>query len=127
MKGFDPTAKSFVVDAHRKKKAAVKKANVRPVSMNVVLMKHYSRSIPKGRARKKLIDKERIKTLKFTRDMSADGIKTKILSAFKVNDYTVLACDTLSQSLVKGEQNVNGEDVIGRRGCLYLCEIYKVM
>ena len=126
MKTFDPTAKSFVAEAHRKKKAAIKKPITRPVTMKVVLVKNYSSRIPKGRARKKLINNERIRAMKFTRDMSNEDVKAKILGAFKIKDYTVLACDTLSQSLMKGEQEISGEDVIGRRGCLYLCEHFKV-
>jgi hypothetical protein len=88
MKTFDPTAKSFVAEAHRKKKAAFKKANTRPVTVKVVLLKNYSSQIPKGRARKKLINNERIKAMKFTRDMSQEVVKAKILDA---ENYTVLA------------------------------------
>lgn len=125
---FSPTTPAFVVtDAQRKKKAAAKKFSPRPVNINVVLLKNYVYLIPKGKARKKLINEGRIRNVAFTRDMSRESVKEKISSAFETSDYTILACDTLSQSLVKGEQDLDGEGVIGRRGCQYrLCENFKV-
>ena len=46
-------------------------------------------------------------------------------NAFNITEYTVLACDTLSQSLVMGEQHLDGEGVIGCRVCWYLCENFE--
>lgn len=125
-KPFDPAAHSVVRDRQMKKKAAIKRQ--RDSTMTVVMMDHYSPSIPKGKNRQKLASKGKIQSIKFNRGMSYQEVKNKIIRAFSVNDFVVLDCDTSGHSLIKCEdQHIDGEKVIGRKGGLYLCKEFNMV
>ncbi len=47
--GFDPNAECVVNDAHWKKKAGIK-GKQRSVSVNVVMLRQYIPTVPKGKA-----------------------------------------------------------------------------
>jgi hypothetical protein len=123
---FDPSAESVVSSQQKKKKAAIRPKQ-RTVSVSVVMMKKYSSTIPKGKERQSLASEGRILNMKVTRGMSAKEIKDKISKAFEVQNYTVLECDGNGHSLIKCcDQEIDGDAVAQRRGCLYLCETFRV-
>ena len=123
---FDPAAESVVSSQQKKKKAAIRPKQ-RTISVSVVMMKKYSSTIPKGKERHSLASEGRILSMKVTRGMSAKEVKDKISKAFEVSNYTVLECDGNGHSLIKcSDQDIDGDAVAQRRGCLYLCEIFQV-
>lgn len=114
---FDPS----IVHSKKKKKKS------RPSSVPVVMLKNFSRAIPKGRFREKLVSQGRIQTLRVQREMSSSEIRSKITKVFDVVDYTVLECDGSGHGLLKSaEQDADGE-YVALRSSLYLCEQFKVM
>lgn len=65
--------------------------------------------------------------MKVTRGMSSKDLKDKISGAFDVSGYTVLECDGNGHNLFKCcDQEIDGDAVSHRRGCLYLCETFQV-
>ena len=91
------------------------------------MMKKYSSIVPKGKERHNLAAEGRILNMKVTRGMSAKEIKDKISTAFDVANFTVLECDSNGHSLIKCcDQEIDGDAVAQRRGCLYLCETFQV-
>ena len=65
--------------------------------------------------------------MKVIRGMSPKEMKEKICEAFEVPDYTILECDSNGHGLMKCcEQDIDGDAVAQRRGCLYLCETFQV-
>ena len=89
----------------------------RTISVSVIMMSNYCSTVPKGKERHKLAAEGRMLNMKVTR-----GIK--ISTAF---DVAVLECDKNSHSLIKCcDQEVDGDAIAQRRGCLYLCEIFEV-
>ena len=126
-KKFDASADCVVLGAQKRKKAAIKGKSERPVTVSVMMMKKYCPVIPKGKVRKRLASEGRMQNLKVTRNMNAKAIREKILRGFGVLDYTVLGCDSTGHNLLKScDQDLDGELVIQRRGCLYLCEVFEV-
>lgn len=123
---FDPTAECVVSGNQKKKKAAIRPKQ-RAVNVSVVMMKKYSPTIPKGKERQNLAAEGRILNMKVTRGMNAKEVKDKISKAFEVSNYTVLECDSNGHSLLKCcDQDIDGDTVAQRRGCLYLCETFQV-
>ena len=123
---FDPTADCVVLGQQKKKKAAIKPKQ-RPISISVVMMKKYSPIVPKGKKRQQLAAQGRILNMKVTREMSSEEIQSKINRAFEVSEYTVLECDSSGHNLLKCcDQEIDGDAVAQRRGCLYLCETFQV-
>lgn len=91
------------------------------------MLTKFSSVLPKGKCRRRLASRGQIQTMRITREMSHVEIRTKILKAFKVSQYTVLESDGTGNGLLKAaEQDVDGLYVVGRRGCLYLCESFEV-
>ena len=60
--------------------------------------------------------------MKIYREMNSDELKGTILNTFKwVRSYTILACQSGGHSLVvNDDQHLNGEELVKRRGPLYL-------
>ena len=117
---FDPSAESVVVQRKRQKKAITRKHFT---NVTVVMMTKYSPYLPKKDARKELICNGRAQSLPFSRNMSKAEVMNQIMRAFKVEHYTVLEPDSTAHYLLEsGEQSINGEMVINRKGWLYLCE-----
>ena len=64
-------------------------------------------------------------SIRFTRTMSNQSIRDKIKGAFAVSNFTVLECDVTGHQLVKAaDQDINGDELVARKGCLYLCEVF---
>lgn len=120
---FDPTAECVALERQKKKKSAIKQQRkVKQASVTVIMMEKFSPSIPKGNARKRLSSCGRMKSIRLSRDMSAEEVKGKILQVFNCTDFTLLECDS-SQTLCKcDDQNIDGERAVERKGALYLCE-----
>ena len=123
-RSFDPNSESVVRSNQRKKKAGIK--TVRPVTREVVVLSGYTPKVPKSRVRQKLRDDGRIKSLQFTRIMTAEEACEVIGSGFKdkIPDfdefkYLEIKKDDLELS---SKQDLDGNEVIDRRGALYICE-----
>ena len=112
--------------ATKKKKAAIRPKQ-RPISISVVMMQSYVPVIPKEEERQKVASQGRILNMKVTRGMSSKEVEDKIHRAFQVTGYTVLECDSNGHTLLKScDQDIDGDAIAQRRGCLYLCETFQV-
>ena len=122
---FDPTAECI-----QKKKKAVIRCHNKPSNITVVLLKEFSSIVPKGKRRKVLASRGRMKQVRFLRLMSPLEVKNAILRIFKdlnVTSFIVLDMAESGRTLVQAEnQNIDGESAVNRRGCLYLCEMFEV-
>ena len=119
--GFDPTGECVVANAQAKKKAAFK-GKQRSVSVNVVMLKRYLPSIPKGNLRKELLSQGRIKSVSVTREMSNLQVRNTIIRAFKVASFAFLEGDRKGRLTGMDGNSLDGEGAVNRRGSLYLCE-----
>lgn len=127
---FDPLADSVVEPQKKKKKRAipthVKKAvpvkRGKPTNVKVFMLDNKQRKVPKGEERKRLEKRDQVQTVKIYREMNSDEVKEAILNTFKwVRSYTILACQSGGHSLVVSDnQDLNGEEMVKRRGPLYL-------
>lgn len=124
---FNPSAESVVLTQQKKKKAAIKKTIQKPVTIQVVLMKDYSSSVPKNKHKDELKAAGRIQYIRFFRRMSARDVKNLITRTFLISHYIVLECDDTGHNLFRSlNQDIDGEAATARRGSLYLCENMKV-
>ncbi len=119
---FDSNAECIAADAHRKKKAAIK-GKQRIVSVNIVMLKRYASTIPKGKARKELLAEGRIRSISVTRDMTNCQLRNKILRAFEVVSFSFLQVDSAGRLLKIDNVSFDGESAVKRRGSLYVCEV----
>ena len=106
----------------KKKKKAIPPKKSKPTNLKVFMLHKQQRKVPKGEARKRLEKKDRVQVVKIYREMDFVELKEVILSTFKwVRSYSILTCESGGHSLVESDdQNPNGEDVVRRRGPLYL-------
>jgi hypothetical protein len=115
---FDPHEKSVSKDSHMKKKKYTPKCS----SITIVLLKNFQLFLPKGDARKKLTDEDRIKTVSLNRKMTPKQVKSVIIRAFQIKDFIVLDVAKGSR-LVKSDGNcLTAQSAIDRRGAVYLCQ-----
>ena len=125
-RAFDTAAECVVSGPQKKKKAAIRPKQ-RPVNISVIMMQKYSPVVPKGKERQKLASQGRMLNMKVSRGMNAKELKHKISGAFHVSDYTILEFANSGHTLVKCyDQEIDGDAVTQRRGCLYLCEAFQV-
>ena len=119
---FDPLADSIVEPQKKKKKKAIPSKKSKPTNLKVFMLDKQQKKVPKGEARKRLEKKDRVQVIKIHREMDSDELKEAILNTFKwVHSYSILTCESGGHSLVESDdQNPNGEDVVKRRGPLYL-------
>lgn len=75
---FDPHEDCIANDSHKKKKRFV---SPKSSCTTVVLLKKFQKYLPKGEARKKLIDKNQIKTVNLSRTMTPKEVKSIIVRA----------------------------------------------
>lgn len=125
-KSFNP---SVGLVSQKKKRSATKRAE-RPSTISVIMMERYCPSIPKGKKRQRLASKGLIQSLRFTRSMSCQEVKTKIMRAFGVDSYVVLDCDCTGHNLIKCADEactIDGTKVVERKGALYLCKEFNVV
>ena len=102
-------------------KASTKK---RQTAVNVVVLKEYSKTLPKNDMRRKMLEDGRIKTVFVSRQDNSTSIDAKLKSVFGLNNYTVLECDSRTHKLsISPHQDIDGRKAIERRRNLYLCEV----
>lgn len=125
---FDPTAECVALSQQKKKKRASKG---KPSTVRVVLLKSFTKVVPKGKRRQLLLSKGRVKPVKFLRSMGYLEVKDAIFCAFQefnLSSFVVLDTTESGHHLTKAkEQDINGDVAIKKRGCLYLCEKYEVL
>lgn len=122
-KSFDPTNDCCVLDAQKKKKAA--DVQGRPTNVQVVMLQTFVTNLPRGRYRNDLKKDGRVQTLQFRRSMTALQTRNQILQGFRelscLESWTVL--ETRDNHLIVAKnQLLDGDGVINRKGCLYLCQ-----
>ena len=112
--------------ATKKKKAAIRPKQ-RPITISVVMMQSYAPVIPKAKECQKLASQGRILNMKVMQGMSSKEVEDKIHGAFQVSEYTVLECGHNGHTLLKScDQDIDGDAIAQRCGCLYLCETFQV-
>ena len=118
---FDPTNECGVA-REQKKKAANSQGRV--TNVQAVLLKSFIPSLPRGKRRTELKDSGLIQTVQFKRSMTPLEVKNQIIRAFQHTE-DLQAWMYLDNSdnhlLVSKKQELDGEDVIKRKGSLYLC------
>ena len=118
---FDPTSECCVQDKQKKKKAATTKGRV--TNVQVILLKCFTPSLPRGRRRTELKDSGRIKMLQFKRSMSPHKVRSQIVRGFHhiKGLETLTYLDSRDNNLkISKKKDLGGEDVIKRKGSLYL-------
>ena len=119
---FDPLADSIVEPQKKKKKRAIPSKKSKPTNLKVFMLDKQQNKVPKGEVRKRLEKKDQVQIVAIYREMDSDGVKEAILNTFKwVHSYSILSCESGGHSLIKSsDQSPSGEDIIKRRGPLYL-------
>jgi hypothetical protein len=119
---FDPSQECCASESKRKKKAF--SASGRVTNVQVVILKKFTPNLPRGKIRSDLKKSGRILTVQFRRSMSELQAKNPIMQSFRtlqIESWTVM--DTRDNHLEAAEnQSLDGEDIINRKGCLYLCQ-----
>lgn len=90
----------------RVRRSRFQKNKPRPVSISIVMLKKFTPVLPKGRVRKQLALHGQIQTMRVIRQMGPVEIRTKILKAFNVSQYTVLETDGTGHGLLKAAEQV---------------------
>ena len=120
---FDPSSECCASSSQKKKKAA--NAQGRVTNVQVMLLKDYIPNIPRGKFRNELKSQGRVQTLQFRRSMSPLEVKSQISRGFRQVDnlksWTYLQTDS-NHLQVASNQQFSGEDVINRKGFLYLSQ-----
>ena len=120
-RAFDPTDDCISVEK-KKKKAAI--SSGRPTNIKVMILKKFSPFIPRGRPRNLLRQEGREVTLQFRRTMKPDEVQDVIIRGFPaLHDlpWSYLACDSDNRLSMSKNQQLDGNDIINRKGCLYIC------
>lgn len=125
MQPFDPSNQCCASIAQKKKKSATSSTSGRPTNVQVAILPGFTPILPRGRSRTALIKSGRIKTLQFKRSLTALQVKNKIFQEFKgledLESWTVMENKSNHLAISK-IQKPNGNDVINRKGSLYLCQ-----
>ena len=122
---FDPTANLTVSEEKRKKKAA--NSLGRPTNVKVMVLKSFSPYIPRGRPRNVLKQEGREKSLLFRRSMNAAEVRSTNVRGFsnittlQEKTWCYLHSDCDNHLTVHKNQALDGNDVINRKGSLYIC------
>lgn len=119
--GFDPNADCVVIQAQKKKKAAIK-GKQRPISITVVMLRSYLPTVPKGKMRKNLASEGRIQNIGVTRDMTNLQVRNKIVRAFGIASFSFLEVDSTGRLVKISCDSFNGEAAAQHRGSLYVYE-----
>ena len=123
---FDPTDDCVFLDQKRKKKAARSKMT----KISIFVLEDHSRGVPRGAARKRMIDNHRVVKVDIQRNMSPKQVKSLILREIEhldIDTYTILEC--VGSRLIEAvNQMPNGddliEDAVKRKGAVvYICDV----
>lgn len=107
---------------YRKKKQAVAK----PSKVEVFMLKHFQKMIPKGESRRRLRRKGRVCDISFTRSMTNLQVEACVKKSFKnlkIDKFSLLETDSSGHFLSHSPVKIDGDGVVRRRGALYLCEV----
>lgn len=98
------------------------------VNKEVVILKQYQLWLPRANQRQELNDHHRVIKLQFKRSMSAYEVKQCIKTGFHQvsglsNDWNCTFLETNNGRLmISSNQRPTGDNIIDKRGTLYLCE-----
>ncbi len=94
--------------------------------MQLMLLKSYITNIPRGKYRNELKSQGRVQTMQFKRSMSSLEVKNQIRRGFRqvsdLNDWVYLRTDSNHLQIANTTQEFTGDDVINRKGFLYLSQ-----
>ena len=89
-------------------------------------MPGFTPNLPRGKSRSTLVKGGRQKTPQFKRSTTSLQVKNKILQEFKGIDDDLIGFTVMESKanhlIVSKTQCPDGEDVINRKGALYLCQ-----
>jgi len=89
----------------------------------VVLLNRYWQSLLKKQQHIQLKDEGRVVNLEFIRTMSSDDVKKSIRAGFKISIINLTFLEVKNgRLLVSSNQQPTGNNVIDKRGALYICE-----
>ena len=92
----------------------------------VVMLPEFTPNLPRGKKRSVLKVDGRIKTIQFKRSMSSLEVKNTIMRGFKhiedLESWTFMDTNDNHLSAAKQQAGLDGEEVITRKGCLYVCQ-----
>ena len=116
------------MEKKKKKKAVVSQG--RPTNVKVLILKSFSSFIPWGKPMNLLRQEGREITLQFRRSMKHDEVTDTIIHGFptlqNMEGWSYLACDSDHRLSMSRNQKLYGNDVINRKGCLYITPTPKV-
>ena len=124
---FSPFDKSVAESARVKKKAAIPKG--RPRTLTVVLLEKDDEKVPRGKKRKELKEKGRLRSVKIHRSAAASEVRNELDIAFAdfpgVVSARFLRCSQDNAMVMHHEQSLNGEDIaeLAGNGCVYMSEV----
>ena len=108
---------------HKGKGKTKKKRKRRTVTVTALLLDRFQNDTPKGASRKILGQEGMFKRLYITKCDTYDEVHLRICGAYNIANYTFLECIKGGNKLaVSSNQKMNGQDLIVRRGWLYLCK-----
>ncbi len=122
--GFDPGSDLVFAAQKRRKKAA----RVKPSMLNLALLSVGTTSIPRGKHRKDLLARDQVRKVEFTREMSVQVVRNKIISTFSGQNpftgYHLLSQGQDGRLTVSDNQCPTGEqfveEALKHRGNVYL-------
>ena len=90
-----------------------------------MMLKSFSPFIPRGHPIGLLKQEGREIMLQFRPSMSPQEVRNTIIRGFSkahgLDNWTYLACDSDNHLFISKNQQLDGNDVINRKGCLYIC------
>jgi hypothetical protein len=129
---FDPSRECVFAQQKQRKKSC----RIKPSKLTLTLLSLGSCVIPRGKQRKALHDAGRMKTVEFSREMSSQVVRNKIITAFALqkdfhSTYNLLSQGQNGRLMVADNQNPSGEEFVGgvlkHRGNVYLTPMERVV
>ena len=116
---FDPNdpLKDVIPDKNKKKKGRTSQG--RSLKITVCRLPSFCKSVPRGKTRGTLKNEGRIVDMQFTRTMTAEVVRVVINRGFQSDQGNSWRLDMTTNCV---NQNLNGEGICSRRGCLYIVD-----
>lgn len=106
---FDPTADCIVSTVKKKKKAV----RSRCTTVRFILLKDFEKGLPRGQARKQLLEGNCSKKIEIFRTMNAAQVRAKILQGFpNASAISFLQLNGGINMTISSNQNLDGDGVI---------------
>ena len=120
-KRFDPNdpLKDVIPDKNKKKGRT---SQGRSLKITVCRLPSFCKSVPRGKTRGTLKNEGRIVDMQFTRTMTAEVVRVVINRGFQSDQWEFLETGHDNQLRKSENQNLNGEGICSRRGCLYIVD-----